>query len=817
MAEAQPSKSPEVHPAFSRPGLLAALAIAAGHSLAAGAWNISEGWLIGGAVVCVLCLLIVSVRRAAFVAAFCVLWAIIGGVQEFRLAETARAAFRQIDALPETAVGLVEVEGVVAAPPRLNTYSSTVMLEQSIVGVAGAAATLSAPVAVRVKRGAANDAALAELVPGQRFIAKGPLMELPHERSSGESGDWLRNRGAVAAVQARVVEVLPGELNPWQRVLRSGRRTANQFEALLNDHLEPENAAVLSAMTLGRTYHLTDEQRAAFRRCGLAHIFAVSGLHTMLIGGLVIWLLRVVGLPFVVRFAMLGAALVFFAALVDMRTSILRASLLLMAWEGRHLLHRPVEPMAALGSIASILMLLDPRAVWQIDFQMTFLAAATLMAMSPWLFEMQKVVGRRFGWSWRSVMLIRGLQLAAASAVIQLALVPILVGQFGEVSLIAPLANLLLLPIMALSIKLCFGLFILSHIVPALSDALMPLLNWPADVAGVVTAILSDLPGAAVSGVAWPLPVAALFYVILTGGSWNRFRGPRLPRASKTSYAISALALVAVMSWVPMRWGREPLLTMWFLDVGQGDAILIQARGVGFALIDAGPEHSAWALPGMLRDRGVDELQFAVATHSDADHIGGLAEVIDEITVRRLFVGGTVASSDQFEEVVAAVESSAVPVSTVRRGATMTLGETTIEVLHPTDEFLEEGDERNAASVVMRVLAGGRAILLTGDAEDTAERSMLIEGLDCRADVLKLGHHGSVSSTSSQFLQAVSPEFAVASCGRNNRYGHPSGEVLHRCDTIGAQLWRTDQDGSIKLIVTEGGEMLWETTRRLRP
>lgn len=255
-------------------------------------------------------------------------------------------------------------------------------------------------------------------------------------------------------------------------------------------------------------------------------------------------------------------------------------------------------------------------------------------------------------------------------------------------------------------------------------------------------------------------------------------------------------------------------LTIHFIDVGQGDSILIQngRRGV---LIDGG-EENVGVLP-YLQSLQISGLDYVIGTHPHSDHIGGLAEVIDALPVEHVIMPRVDSNTMVYEKLLRTIKSKNLRIHAPTPGETITL---TVELtksgasgrkspddfsmifLAPNNDVYED---TNNHSIVVKLVYGGLSFLFTGDAEDVSEADMLVH--DLSADVLKVGHHGSNSSTSDAFLQAVDPRIAVISVGMDNMYGHPHQEVLERLSNGQMRIYRTDEDGTI--VMKTDGETIY--------
>jgi beta-lactamase superfamily II metal-dependent hydrolase len=242
-------------------------------------------------------------------------------------------------------------------------------------------------------------------------------------------------------------------------------------------------------------------------------------------------------------------------------------------------------------------------------------------------------------------------------------------------------------------------------------------------------------------------------------------------------------------------------MTVSVIDVGQGDSILIQSEGEAL-LIDAGRGGKNDAVVAYCQARGVDEIDYLVATHPDADHIGGMAGVLEAFDVTHDIIAPTATSTSQtYKGFVEAVEREpGVTFTTPAVGARYTLGDATIEVLSNGDGQKNTND----ASIVLKVICGGKSVLLTGDASVAVENRLIADGAPLDSNVLKVAHHGSRNSTGDAFVEAVSPEYAVISVGATNGYGHPHVEVIDRLSAFGVRTCYTNVSGTVEFLFSDG-------------
>lgn len=236
-----------------------------------------------------------------------------------------------------------------------------------------------------------------------------------------------------------------------------------------------------------------------------------------------------------------------------------------------------------------------------------------------------------------------------------------------------------------------------------------------------------------------------------------------------------------------------------FIDVGQGDSTLIEANG-HYMLIDAGEKDQADTVITYLKAQGVKKLDYVIGTHPHSDHIGGLEGVIREFDVTTVMLPEKEHTTRIYEQLLDAIADKNIKVTIPASGESYRLGDASFQIISPNRDY---GDNLNNWSIGMRLVYGKTSFVLCGDAEKEAEQDMLLSGFPLKADVLKVSHHGSSTSSTPEFMKAVSPRYAVISCGKNNDYGHPHKETMDLLKKLGIKALRTDQIGTI-VIESDG-------------
>ncbi|MBI1967137.1 MAG: DNA internalization-related competence protein ComEC/Rec2 [Gemmatimonadetes bacterium] len=586
------------------------------------------------------------------------------------------------------------------------------------------------------------------------------------------AGRWLgtKDRGVLVARRTRLLDTE-----------RRGRGALRDRIAERSAALFGARAPLVDALVIARRAELEPEIRERYTRSGLAHLLSISGLHVGFIAGWLGVLLRRCRLSAVGGFGA-GAALVFgYVWMLGLPPPALRAAVMLVLLDFARLHQRVVAPRGTIGLAALAVMLVDPWAVRSVGAWLSVAAVAAVI------------------WAGRATagkpVVVRLLAPALAATLFT---APITALAFGIVAPIGVVANLVAIPLGAIAVPGLLIALILSWIVPTAAALIAAGAGLGLALLDAVAGIAAAVPGGHV--VATPGWATALAWTGVTAVAWWLWHSPRRP------WLIAArLAFVATLSsWTlairdfSLDGGKG--LTVHFLEVGQGDAAVLRTPGGRWIVIDGGPrtpdrDAGRRVVVPFLRKRGVARLALLVATHGDADHLGGLPAVIDAFPPGLVLEPGEPLGRPLYLEFLAAVEGSGAAWHPARTGDRIELDGVLLEVLSPDSAWLAQPLDANEHSVVLRVTYGGVRLLLTGDAGVPVEARLA--GRVGAVDLLKVGHHGSRSASSEEWLAELRPAWAVISVGRRNRYGHPAPEVLERLAAQGVTIFRTDQSGTI--------------------
>jgi competence protein ComEC len=573
------------------------------------------------------------------------------------------------------------------------------------------------------------------------------------------------------------------------RVRRHVRRSVSRWVGTY-DQL---SASIVAAVLIGDRTGLPDDVRERLQAAGTYHVIAISGGNIAILAGLCLWGLRLAGSSGRLAAAITLATLVAYALVVTSGASVWRATVMAVVYLGARLLDHRSAPWQAFAITAAIILCVRPLDVRDVGFMLTFGATAALLEvasrMSPWRFRHWLI-----GWIVASM---------AASLGAEAALLPVSAFAFSRVTIAGLLLNLVAVPLMgvvqvtAIVIAIADHLEWLAHPVGWLAHSAARALVESARLVEVMPWLSARVPPPSLMSVV--IYYASLIVVLTRGG-----------RARHVAACVLAGSALFIAGGISMpRWPSSdpPALRMTVFDVGQGEAILLRWSATESMIVDSGgtPFGSGGlnigsrVLAPALWAQGVRMLQTMLVTHGDPDHLGGARAVMADFAPSQAWEGIPVPEHGALQEWIADATRRGIPVRQRLAGDRLPFGNARLRVLHPQPADWERQRVRNDDSVVIEVVFGEVAILLTGDIGAEIERKIVPQLTPTRIRVLKVAHHGSRTSSSRDLLEAWRPQIAVISCGRGNSFGHPAPEVLRRLDAVGATVFRTDRDGQITL------------------
>jgi competence protein ComEC len=665
--------------------------------------------------------------------------------------------------------------------------------------------------------------------PGERVTFHAALHEVHGTRNPGLPDPALALRAAGVDVLAAVPS--PAALErvataPVGGIRRAAFRARRAMRAAVDAFVPGVPGAFLKTAVLGDRRGVGDVVEAGFAAAGATHVLSVSGLHLAAVVAVVFFVARVaVGFvpalslyvdPRAVAAAIALPALIFFTLLTGEAVATQRSAVMLSIGMGGILVGRPVSAAPAIAAAALVILLPGPLRLFDQSLQLSLASVVGIALLASRLgpARRSRVPSRGWravAWLWRF-----GAVTLAATAFTA----PLVAHDFGEIAPAAPLGNLALVPLVELGV-VPLGLF--GGALAALGVPPGPLALRAAGATARLALAIADvfrtrapvltcrLPNAFETG-ALMAAAACLLWAVRAAGRARR-------------WAVGAGLLAAACgagSLFARDWARrhDPSARITFLDVGQGDAAVIEAPGGAVAVIDGGGSFDDAFDTGerivepFLRARGIWRVDLVALSHPHPDHLNGLRRILRRFPVGALWTSGDDGRNPEYARLLELARAGGVPTPVP---APVALGAARVEPLGPFVDALggeaigpPPGLSVNDASLVLRVAFAGRAVLFPGDLEADGEGELVGRrtlGQDVAADVLKVPHHGSRTSSSDELVAAVHPTLAVISLGWRNRFHFPAAEVLSRYAAIGATVLRTDRDGAVTVTITPDGSV----------
>jgi len=644
-------------------------------------------------------------------------------------------------------------------------------------------------------------------------------LELPPKNEGFDYAEYLGHRGIHSTLAFPAIRVVGHDDDNVLRaaVLNVRRRLAHGLALALP---EPQ-ASLAQGVLLGQRSALPRDLNDDLNATNTSHLVVVSGANVVLVSafaaGLLTW-------AFGRRRALLLSVVVVLAymLLVGASPPVVRGTIMGILLVLAQVTGRRTNGLISVTFAAAVMIGVQPSAVRDVSFQLSFAATAGIVFLAgplhDWLIEWLARLFRREAMP-RAVSAFLVLPLATTIAAI-VATEPLIALNFGRISLVAVPANMLVVPVFGLvlassALAALGGLIPHAHLLFA-APAYFLLTYWITIAGG-----LSSIPFSSMTFGGYSSPWAFISYVAITLVSFTALRrfGRPPPRPSSESVDWRRLAPVAAVvvpiaalvgsAGILLRPAEPARLEVTIVDVGQGDAILIEAPDGQDILVDGGP--GGEVLRGLgrelnWRDRSIELL---VLTHPQADHVVGLLDVLDRYDVQRVIAAPGQTESIGYETWLAAVRAEGLDLEYPEQGASFDLGRgARIDVLGPAEDM--GPDQLNNTSLVLRLVWGDVSFLLTGDIEADAELALVASGVELQSTVLKVAHHGSRTSSSATFLAAVRPSISVVSAGQDNPFGHPHEEVARRLGRWG-QVFVTAESGSVHFETD--GTRLWISTR----
>jgi competence protein ComEC len=646
---------------------------------------------------------------------------------------------------------------------------------------------------------------------GAKAELRGQLYRPSGERNPGEfnSRAYYEAQGITLLMRVRGysnVAILDstreGGVYDW--LMRTVMLPVRFYILLLIDRtIGGEEGELLKGIFIGERGGIPYSTRVAFTNSGIAHLLAVSGSNVVVVLAFFTMFFSLLRVPRFANIFLTCVALLFYMVLTGSQPPIVRATIMTLVFLVGKLLGEKSNGLNSLGVAALMILGYDARQLFDVGFQLSFVAVLSIVYLYPivnsWISPL------RGGTLWRKGV-VATLQVCAVSLTATLGTLPLTAVYFGRVSIVGLLTNIFIIPAVGASVILgfvssLFGWFsfFIADSFAAVNQFLLKLSLGAAKFSGGLSwAYVDTLQFKPIHSIPFYAALGILFHL-------------QLKHVARTFVVgfLASLNLLLFAPTTPLDKTAEGNLRVSFIDVGQGDAVLIEFPDGKTMLVDAGPKSDEYdagerIVAPFLKRRGISTIDYLVASHPHGDHIGGFSHIFKKFEVKNVIENGQPARDPVYIEYAKAMQSERCNVDTARaQDSPLRIGGAKLYLLYPTPTFLDPDTTHphhnlNNTSVVFKLCYGENSILFAGDAERDAEGEMVeLYGGFLQSTILKTGHHGSITSSTQQFLDAVKPRHAIISVGLNNKFNHPSEEVLERLRGMNIETLRTDEDGAI--------------------
>lgn len=613
--------------------------------------------------------------------------------------------------------------------------------------------------------------------PGNMIEVAGTFSAFTRAANPGEFDEFLyyESRGMNGKLFVESLSVRDAHYDVISYTFFSLRQKAVQQ---LFDVMDEDDAGILCAMLLGEKAYLPEEEKELYQKTGIGHMLAISGLHISFLGAGLFFFLRKYVLPMRAAVLITVFFLFLYGEFTGFPVATTRAVLMMCCLLFARYTGRSYDSLSALSFSGILTLVEQPTQLFQCGFLLSYAAMAGILLFAPVLEKMDGAGGIKKA-------ILSGVSVFATT-------MPVMLWFYYEICPYSVLANLVVLPVLSLLIGVGMAGCVLSFFWLSGSGFVLASVHYVLQFYEYVCRLVQALPGSVIVTGRPPLWFIILYYVVLFAAVWSYGRWER--RVS----VCAGVALFAILCFFAKR-KVDFLYTQ--LSVGQGDCACIFSGGSTY-LIDGGSSSQGAVgkntIRNFLKYYGRTQIDRVFISHSDADHTNGIVELVEKQDAWGLRVGCILLpqlqeQDENYEKLVRIFAEHGTTVVTMKKGDYLTEGGLTISCLHPFPDY--EWKSENDYSLTLQICYEDMRILSTGDLEESGE-SMLGE-LDGPYDLLKVGHHGSKTSTSADFLRRVSPLHAVISAGKKNRYGHPAPETIRKLEEQGVRIWSTIEKGAV--------------------
>jgi len=577
----------------------------------------------------------------------------------------------------------------------------------------------------------------------------------------------------------------------------------DKIKEITKQTLPPPFNYLLIGMLLGEKGFIPPHLKEVFTEAGIMHILAVSGLHVGIIAMALLAFLGILRLPKKLKLLILISILIMYASITGFRPSVLRATIMFILLIGGKLINRSRNLNISLFFAAFLILLSNPLILYDAGFLLSFIVTFSIINLSSIL---QGLFSKIVVWIKNPL---------AVSTAAWIGIFPLSAYFFSKVSIISIVSNIFIIPLTGIAVILGFVTFFIGLASISFAGIIANINYLVLNLITLIAKSFSLIPFAFVY-VAQPSIMVIILYYLSVFFMVEIFYKKTLSQKIKKKASLIVLSVTLLIIIVQVFYPADNLKVN-FINVGEGDCILIEAPNKIDILIDGGgtPQNdfdvgSKIVIP-YLRRKGINEIDLLILTHPHLDHLEGLLPVLKEFKVDMVLDSRLPCDSSEYKEFISLIIKKGIPYHKAKAGDNFIFSNNLeIFLLNPLydSDFYEESDFNNA-SIVVKLFYKDADFLFTGDIEEAAEKKLLVWQNILQSDILKVGHHGSSTSTNLEFLDKVDPSIAVITVGKNH-FGHPSQKIIERLENKNIQIYRTDEDGTI--IIRTNGQEYWIRT-----
>lgn len=650
---------------------------------------------------------------------------------------------------------------------------------------------------------------------GDKIIIKGNFEEASSARNEGgfDYKQYLKSKNVYGIISVDKKDIKLIKKNNVDVIDLLANKVSNSMKIKIEQNLSNETSKLLSGILIGNKNNLQKEIQEDFRNSSLSHVLAISGMHVSYI---------MLGITFVINKMKFNKKiskiitifiLLFFIILTGKTASVTRACFMSSYIILASLFHKKAHVLASISISLLIILIINPYLILDIGLQLSYGGTIGIVLIYPILKKLKKKKEDKNSKFKKIIHKVKEkiLDIILITISANLVIFPIVLFHYNTISFTFIISNLLISPIIGIIIILGFISVFASYIISPISKVMFLILQTFLNLLIKIAHFCAELP---FSKVYFPTPkiyVIIIYYVFLIFIILERNKIIVIKKINKKIIIIFVIIIIIlnlILNFIPKTF------TISFIDVGQGDSMLISTPKGKKILIDGGGSRDEESfnigkqtLIPYLLNKGITKLDYILISHFDSDHVGGILSVLEELKVEKVIICEQEENENyrRFKEIV---KNKKIKVYVVKKGDNVKIEENILlNILWPKDEKIKENAINNN-SIVAKLNYKNFSILLTGDIEKIAENEILKEYENSNilnANILKVAHHGSKSSSINEFLEKVKPQIALIGVGEENTFGHPNEGVLKRLENINTKIYRTDKKGEITIKINRKG------------